>query len=241
MQPFKQVFRELYVLTQQERKDGAISHRHDGQQVQPSQSLALFGSRGWNTNDGIFKVFHDAAITVSVQFQCGFLTPLEVECPTLSGVTLTRRNEWKPMPLAEVPPRLFSEAMRDLDLVVSVAHAGGVDPEASASTVEMRASLLRETCSLLKLKNVRLKSHHAVIDGELANYSVHLGSGVVHKMPGGSVCIIPVHSQHRGRLFLPFADDDPRTAKVVSKVLLLARDQEIQDPSILEQIRASAT
>jgi hypothetical protein len=64
-----------------------------------------------------------------------------------------------------------------------------------------------------------------------------LGSGVVHKMPGGSLCIVPVHAQHRGRLFLPFADDDPRTAEVVSKVLLLARDYEIQDPTILEQIR----
>ena len=52
--------------------------------------------------------------------------------------------------------------------VVAVAHAGGVDPEAAASTVEMRSALLRETCSLLKLKNVRLKPAHAVIDGELA-------------------------------------------------------------------------
>jgi hypothetical protein len=47
-----------------------------------------------------------------------------------------------------------------------------------------------------------------------------------------------VHSQHRGRLFLPFADDDPKTAETVSKILLLARDKEIQDPSILEQILA---
>jgi hypothetical protein len=39
-------------------------------------------------------------------------------------------------------------------------------------------------------------------------------------------------------LFLPFADDDPRTAEVLSKVLLLARDREIRDPSILEWIRA---
>jgi hypothetical protein len=37
---------------------------------------------------------------------------------------------------------------------------------------------------------------------------------------------------------MPFADDDPRTAEVISKVLLFARDQEIQDPTILEQIRA---
>jgi hypothetical protein len=39
------------------------------------------------------------------------------------------------------------------------------------------------------------------------------------------------------RLFLPRADDDPRTAEVLSKVLLLARDREIRDPSILEWIR----
>lgn len=35
---------------------------------------------------------------------------------------------------------------------------------------------------------------------------------------------------------LPFADDDPRTAEVVSKVLLLARDEAIRDPTILEQL-----
>ena len=40
--------------------------------------------------------------------------------------------------------------------------------------------------------------------------------------------------------FLPFADDDPRTAEVLSKVLLLARDTEIRDPNILERIRAAS-
>jgi hypothetical protein len=45
-----------------------------------------------------------------------------------------------------------------------------------------------------------------------------------------------VDEQHRGRIFLPFADDDPKTAEVVSKVLLLARDKQIKDPTILEQI-----
>jgi hypothetical protein len=50
------------------------------------------------------------------------------------------------------------------------------------------------------------------------------------------MCIVPVHSQQRGRIFLPFADDDPKTAEVMAKVLLLARDQEIKDPVILEQI-----
>ena len=237
MQPFKQVFRELYVVTKQEKKDGAVSHRYDGQQVQPKQAMALFGNRGWNTGDGVFKVFHDERLIVEIGFDLGITTPAEVEGWTISGVSFRRSDEWKPLKLSTVPPRLFSEVMRDLDLVVSVAHAGGVDPEASASTVEMRSGLVRETCDLLKLKNVRLKSNHALIHGELADYNVHLGSGVVHRMPGGAVCIVPVHAQHRGRLFLPFADDDPRTAEVISKILLLARDREIQDPVILEQLR----
>ncbi|NKB18060.1 MAG: hypothetical protein HC770_08250 [Pseudanabaena sp. CRU_2_10] len=133
-------------------------------------------------------------------------------------------------------PRVFSEVMRDLDLVVSVAHQGGVDPEASASTVEMRSVLIRETNRLLKLTNVNLQNNYALIEGELGSYSVHLGSGVVHRQPGGALCIIPIHSQHRGRLFLPFADDDPKTAEVISKILLLAKDREIQDPTILQQI-----
>ena len=129
--------------------------------------------------------------------------------------------------------------MRDLDLVVSVAHRGGVDPEASASTLQMRATLVQETVRLLKLKNVELKDRYALIKGELGEYSVHLGSAVTRKMPGETLFIVPVQSQHRGRLFLPFADDDPRTAEVVSKVLLLARDKEIKDPNILDQIRQS--
>ncbi len=101
----------------------------------------------------------------------------------------------------------------------------------------MRATLLRETCSLLGLRNVRIKETHALVDGTLGNYSVHLGSATVHRLPGGAVCLVAVPAQHRGRLFLPFADDDPRTAEVISKTILLARDAEIQDPTILEQLR----
>ena len=56
-------------------------------------------------------------------------------------------------------------------------------------------------------------------------------------MADETLFIMPVQSQHRGRLFLPFADDDPKTAEVLSKVLRLARDAETKDPSILEQIR----
>jgi hypothetical protein len=173
-----------------------------------------------------------------VSFVDGWGTPAEVELPTIEGVRFTERNDYVPLPLGSVPPVVFSETMRDLDLVVSVAHAGGVDPEATASTVEMRAALVRETARVLQLDNVELQGSHVLIEGKLGEYSVHLGSGTVHRRPGGALCIIPVDAQRRGRLFLPFADDDPRSAEIVSKVLLLARDHTIKDPTILEQLRS---
>ena len=210
--------------------------------MHPRQAVALLSSRGWVAapEQGVFRTFHDVGLTAWLGFQESFFTPAEVEGLTLEWVIFTRRSESAPVKLEDVPPRLFSEVMRDLDLVVSVAHRGGVDPEASASTMEMRASLVRETCDLLKLSNVRLEKSHALIKGTLGEYSLHLGS-VTHRIPGGSLYIVAVHSQHRGRLFLPFADDDPKTAELLSKVLLLARDEEIRDPNLLSQIRNAAS
>ena len=103
----------------------------------------------------------------------------------------------------------------------------------------MRGALVRETMSLLGLDNVEVMPNHAIVHGTRGTYSVHLGSANVMLLPGTSIPIVAVHSQHRGRLFLPFADDDPRSAEVLSKVLLLARDKEIRDPNILEWIRAA--
>jgi hypothetical protein len=241
-QPFKQVFREFYRLTDEESKHGPFSGRYDGHQVQPRQALALFGARGWVTsyeNGGAARVFHRHGLAARVSFANGMFSPMEADLPAVDGVGFTRRGEFVLQPLGSVPPVVFSEAMRDLDLVVSVAHAGGVDPEATASTTEMRAALIRETARLLKLANIEFAGdRHVVIKGTLGEYSLHLGSGIVHRRPGGAVCIIPVGSQHRGRVFLPFADDDPKTAEIVSKTLLLARDHEIKDPTILEQLRS---
>ncbi|MDP8967132.1 MAG: hypothetical protein M3N04_00875 [Actinomycetota bacterium] len=70
-----------------------------------------------------------------------------------------------------------------------------------------------------------------VVDG--ARRSVHHG----RVSPRVRSCAPRRCREHRGRVFLPFADDDPKTAEVVAKILLLARDSEIRDPTILEQLR----
>ena len=240
IQPFKQAFRELYIITPAEKEAGTHSLRYAGQQVHPRQAMALFGQRGWISNyeeAGIQRTFHRAGLTARVSSDNGWGTPLEIEGITVDSVYFTKRDEWKAIPLEDIPPLIFSEVMRDLDLVVSVAHQGGFDPESSTSTQDMRASLVRETAALLKLDNVLVNNNRVLIDGTISNYAIHLASGVVHQRPGNYVCIVPIHAQHRGRLFLPFADNDPKTAEILAKVVLLARDNKIKDPTILEQLR----
>jgi len=239
MQPFKQVFRELYRPNEDELRQLTHSNRYAGHQVQPKKTLALLKGRGWtaNYNEGLQKVYFKEGIIISLYALADWFSPADIEAPVLEGVHFQNRNKYGFVPIDKIPPILFSEVMRDVDLVVSVAHAGGVDPEASLSTIEMRVSLLGEMLRLMRHNNVEIRKTHAFIKGKLGEYTVHLGSGTVQKMATGSVFIVPVHSQHRGRLFLPFVDDDPKTAEIISKIILLAEDSKIKDPEILRQIR----
>ncbi|UII27206.1 DUF4132 domain-containing protein [Fulvivirga maritima] len=238
-QPFKQIFRELYLPTEDELKAVSVSKRYEGHQVQPKQTLALLKSRGWTVSyeEGLQKVFHKEGFIAKIYAMADWFSPADVESPTLETVEFLNRKTWKNIPFEEINGHIFSEVMRDLDLVVSVAHVGDVDPEASHSSMEMRGVLVKETARMFKLDNVEVKGNHVHITGELGEYNVHLGSAIVHKKPGRYIPILPVHSQHRGRLFLPFVDDDPKSAELMSKVLMLAKDNEIQDPTILSSIK----
>lgn len=237
-QPFKQIFRELYVPTEDELGEKAVSRRYAGHQVQPQKTVALLKTRGWTVNyeEGLQKTYHKEGFIARMYAMADWFTPADVESPTLETIEFTDRKTWKKVPFEQLDPRIFSEVMRDIDLVVSVAHVGDVDPEASQSTIELRTTIVRETIRLFKLDNVALEGKHALIKGQNNEYSVHLGSAVAHKVPGVALSILPVHSQHRGRMFLPFLDEDPKTAEIMSKILLLAKDQEIQDPTILQQL-----
>lgn len=237
-QPFKQIFRELYVPLADELAAKSVSRRYAGHQVQPSQTVALLKNRQWKVDyeEGLQKVFHREGFVAKIYAMADWFSPAEVESPTLETIIFHDLKTGKPVAFEQISPLIFSEVMRDIDLVVSVAHVGGVDPEASHSSIEMRRVLLTETLRLFKIGNVTVSGSHARIKGQHGEYSVHLGSAVAHQLPGKYLSVLPVHSQQRGRLFLPFIDDDPKSAELISKVLLLARDGEIQDPTILQQL-----
>ena len=237
-QPFKQVFRELYVKTVDEKgRDKSL--RYAGHQVQPAKTVALLKTRRWiiDGQEGLEKVYYKKNIIAKIFALADWFSPADIEAPTLEEVQFFDRKTFKPILIDDVPDLIFTEVMRDIDLVVSVAHIGDVDPEASHSTIEMRKAIIEFNCKLFKLKNVTFTENHALIKGERAEYSIHLGSGLIHQKAGSAINVLPVHSQHRGRVFLPFIDDDPKTAEIMAKVLLFAQDDKIKDVFILEQIK----
>ena len=237
-QPFKQIFRELYVkLSEELEKDESLMFA--GNQIQPQKTVGALRSRRWvaDYEDGLQKVYYKENIVARIYAMADWFSPSDIEAPTLEYVVFSDRKTFKPLKIKDIPDVIYSEVMRDVDLAVSVAHAGGVDPETSHSTIEMRRAIVECNLELFKIKNVKVEGNHAVIDGKLGQYTVHLGSGVVHQMGNSMLFVVPVHSQHRGRLFLPFVDDDPKTAEIMSKILLFAEDTKIKDPNILSQIR----
>ena len=237
-QPFKQVFRELYVKTVDEKgRDKSL--RYAGHQVQPTKTVALLKTRRWiiDGQEGLEKVYYKENIIAKIYALADWFSPADIEAPTLEEVQFFDRKTFKPILIDDVPDLVFTEVMRDIDLVVSVAHIGDVDPEASHSTIEMRKAIVEFNCKLFKLKNVKFSENHVLIKGERAEYSIHLGSGLIHQKAGSAINILPVHSQHRGRVFLPFIDDDPKTAEIMTKVILFAQDEKIKDVFILEQIK----
>ena len=238
IQPFKQIFRELYLINGDEKDCKTASERYAGHQIQPQKTLALLKSRGWSVDEhhGLQRVYYRENIIAVLYAAADWFSPADIEAPTLETIQFYDRKTGERLELTKVPPIIFSEVMHDIDLVVSVAHVGGVDPEASHSTVEMRAAIVRELLPLLKLDNVKVDGNFAFIKGALGEYTVHLGSAGIQQVGKGAINILAIQSQHRGKIFLPFADEDPRTAEIISKIILLSADQKIKDPSILEQI-----
>ncbi|MDO5560568.1 MAG: DUF4132 domain-containing protein [Oscillospiraceae bacterium] len=236
-QPFKQIFRELYVKTQEELHLNK-SLRYAGNQIQPKKTVACLKSRRWiaDYENGLQKIYYKENIIACIYAMADWFSPSEIEAPTLEYVQFFDRKTFMPVEIDKVPDIIFSEVMRDVDLAVSVAHAGTVDPETSHSTVEMRIAIAQFTLEMFRLTNVTFEKNHAVIEGKKGRYSIHMGSGIIHQFGGTQINVLPVHSQHRGKLFLPFIDEDPKTAEIMSKIILFAEDTKIKDPFILSQI-----
>lgn len=163
----------------------------------------------------------------------------------------------EPVPLTEVPPLVFSEVMRDIDLFVGVSSIAN-DPTwldqserhtgywrdygfgKLSATAETRKDLLAALLPRLSLRDsCRLEGRFLVVQGVLRTYRIHLGSTNILMEPGSEyLCIVPNRGfGWRGDgVFLPF-EGDSALSIILSKAFMLADDTAITDPLIVRQIR----
>ncbi|MFK7993120.1 MAG: DUF4132 domain-containing protein [Granulosicoccus sp.] len=240
VQPFKQAFRELYILTPAELDAGNVSMRFNGHNIDSAVGGRLFQSRGWSTGHQEYpyaeRIQPELGITATIEIENMGHYFAENHEVTLGQIQFQSKHNT--LQLADVDSLMFSETMRDVDLVASVAQMA--DSERwSVESALARRQFLGELFASLNMQNVELEDNHAYVSGHLAQYSVHLGSGLVHAKPGNYLCIIPA-SKADDNLYLPFSDKDLKTQEIISKILLLSNDHKITDPTILNQITPSA-
>jgi hypothetical protein len=121
-QPFEQVFRKKYEKTEEE-KEASYSLRHAGQGIRPDDLSALLkegrwmaaGEEKWQT------VFYKENVAALVETSSQALSPADTELSILERLSFFERKSRRPLLLDKVPDRVFSEVMRDLDLLFSLA------------------------------------------------------------------------------------------------------------------------
>jgi hypothetical protein len=128
-QPFKQVDRELYAVDDAERTQ-TETRQFAGRAMRQHQLAALCRERGWTYSlmgtfdGGNAPTKHIAAYDLTVTFDVDVPDDARVADSgiyldvTSGAVRFVRAS--RPMALAKVPPRCFSEVMRDVDLFTAV-------------------------------------------------------------------------------------------------------------------------
>ncbi len=271
VQPFKQAFRELYVLTPAEEQTRVYSNRFAGHVFGQVQARALMKGRGWAPvavawwDDGIDqgvarRTFEAAGIRAEFYFdpihdlEPG-ATDLYPYC-TSDQVRFVDVRTDDSIELAEVPPLVLTEALRDVDLFVGVTSVGA-DPEwldrgterrfdtywhtfgfgELSAAAQIRREVLEQLVPRLAIADrCGFEDRYLTVRGDLRSYRIHLGSGNILMSPNDQyLCIVTARDGQAQKLFLPF-DDDPVLSLVLSKAFLLANDTAIKDPTITTQI-----
>jgi hypothetical protein len=267
-QPVRQAFREVYLLTPAEDATGTYSLRFAAHVVYYRQLYPLLRSRGWTTRmlgpwDGgdtaeAYRVLGSGAWRIVFHHDyLGEEGVQGVECASTGRVWFERSTEgaWRTEPLTEVPPVVFSEALRDVDLFVSVTSIAA-DPywtdrgaeyadywsaesrrELGTTAQVRRTALERILPGTTIAERCTLTDRYLVVRGELRTYKIHLGSANILMEPDDTyLCIVPARRKPPGEIFLPFEED--RLGLILSKAFLLADDIRITDESIVAQLHA---
>ena len=275
-QPIKQAFREVYLLTDAELNTVSYSNRMAAHILKQHQFNQLAKIRGWkytlqgqfdNGADGIASMSLPA-IGLKAEYWTNVVDPQGAASANSMGiynylvtdqVRFQAINQPGMVALLNVPPVIFSEIMRDVDLFVGVSSVGN-DPAwrdsgglpASYDTywesysfgeltevAKNRRETLERLLPYLKIAKIaHLKDKFLVVKGKKRTYKIHLGSTNILMEPNDQyLCIVPDRSSKpiAENLFLPF-DGDTGLSIIISKAFLLADDDQIKDVTITRQI-----
>lgn len=276
-QPLKQAFREVYLLTPPEERTRTYSNRMAAHVLKQHQFNSLAKLRGWRYSlmGAYDKGYESDAAQLSLpahDLRAEFWVS-EVNSDgawndtgiwyyvSTDQLRFTRLQGQEPLPLTDIPPLVFSEVMRDVDLFVGVASVGN-DPlwrdggglvqyrnywesysfgELSEVAKTRKLALQRLVPRLKIGKVAEVQDKFLVVRGKLRTYKIHMGSGNILMEPNDQyLCIVPDRSPRQTAgtdVFLPF-EGDAILSIILSKALMLADDDKITDETITRQIKS---
>ncbi len=245
-QPIRQVFREVYLLTDAERNTSPVSRRFTGHALRLRQLLVLARQKGW-VADRFFRSLtlsgpNNAVLQLRVPVgPSGGWPPEVVEVQDHVYTDQTGQ----PVPIESAPAIYLSESMRHIDFFVSVATVSNYEeswePESFASPskgIEDRATYFKELLPKLGLEGrFRFEGEYLFLHGKRYLYKIHVRTGHIYMGGDTYLCVVPGAPQKSGfDRYLPLQGGF-MTSLILSKILLLADDDRITDPVILQQFR----
>lgn len=120
-QPFKQVFRELYLKSDDEL-DKSSSFRYSNKQIPVKKSIAILKSRRWicDYEIGLHKVFYKENIIADIIIDSDWFYPDSTGMALIEEVYFYDRKSFNPVKISQVTDIIYSEVMRDVDLLVNL-------------------------------------------------------------------------------------------------------------------------
>lgn len=213
IQPFKQAYREVYILTDAELRTEGYSNRFAAHILRQHQFAALCRQRGWHyTLMGNWDSHNTpymnipsfgltASFFVNADWQENAANEMGIfNYITTDQVRFSRNGELVIM--QDVPAMVFTEIMRDVDLFVGVTSLGndpawqdGGDGFMNAYWREYSFKDLTESAVIRKevLQSIipKLKIAHQcsfdkkflIVKGKVRTYKIHMGSGNILMEP----------------------------------------------------------
>ncbi|HQY87912.1 MAG TPA: DUF4132 domain-containing protein [Tepidisphaeraceae bacterium] len=219
-QPFKQAHREIYLLTDAERRTNTYSNRFAAHIVRAITLLSISQVRQWKSglyggaSSPSFELADHGLIAQWWMEAAGddhtpFGTPLYLATDQVRFVRVGENQT--ALPLDQIPLLAFSEILRDVDLFVALSSVGN-NPNwqdggpngrfrnywqrysfgvLTESAKSRRATLERLLPRLSFRDRATLTDKFLIIQGSIRTYKIHLGSGNILMEPNDQyLCIV---------------------------------------------------